>query len=361
MNPRILAPLTFCLPLAAAACGQAELDEFEAAPSALVQCDDGDHFDFAQLSGNLAGDPALAEVVGLDRVETCDEARQYMARLNEHNELAPTILDVEERFELEPVAEFGAEAGHELEDFGRSAQAILNANASSQSMLGVVEVGGGCTGVLITERAILTAAHCVDDVIAPNRNAFATVRISRYTPTETQVFNGQVRVNIHPNYSGDGDTGDDIAVIKLFAPATFGFGSSHRTRIYTGGQSPIGQMRLYGRGFSNKNGTGSSNLRYMDFNADWWGTNHYFERAYSRRVCNGDSGGPTLDWTPNGFRVVAGLHSNSTKSPTSGVCAMWNGKQRSVRLATKITWIEDMLDVTCRPFTDSGWNYVRCW
>ncbi|CAN0588920.1 unnamed protein product, partial [Laminaria digitata] len=174
-------------------------------------------------------------------------------------------------------------------------------------------------------------------------------------------FSGQVRINVHTNYSGDGDTGDDVAVVKLFAPDTFGFDHWHRTRIYTGGQSPIGQMRLYGRGFSNKNGTGSSNLRYMNFNPDWWGTNHYFERAYSRRVCNGDSGGPTIDWTPGGFRVVAGLHSNSTKSPTSGVCAMWNGKQRSVRLATKITWIEDMLDVTCRPFTDSGWNYVRCW
>lgn len=352
---RRITPALF-LPLLSLACGQAELDEFETAPVALERCaSDGEvdeHFDFAQLSNNLAADPGLAEVVGLERVDSCEQARQYMDRLNEHNELGPAI----ERVEAQYAPEFEL-----AENIGLSRREIRNANASSQAQSGVVEVGGGCTGVLITDRAILTAAHCVDQLVAPGRNGFANLTIRRYTPSEVTVYSGQVRINVHPNYSGDGDTGDDVAVVKLFAPDTFGFDHWHRTRIYTGGQSPIGQMRLYGRGFSNKNGTGASNLRYMYFNADWWGSNHYFERAYDRRVCNGDSGGPTIDWTPNGFRVVAGLHSNSVKSPTSGVCAMWNGKQRSVRLANKISWIEDMLDVTCRPFTDSGWSYVRCW
>ena len=40
---------------------------------------------------------------------------------------------------------------------------------------------------------------------------------------------------------------------------------------------------------------------------------------------------------------------------------MWNGKQRSARLQNKVDWIEDMLDVTCHPFDDGGWSYVRCW
>ncbi len=349
-----------------AACGQGELDEVESEPGELVRCEgtpQDSYFDMEQMTGNLTNDPDLIEVTGLHRVDTCDQARQYLKKLNEYNEslfLGDQGGVSVERPEPEAVESIEDVDG--FEGIGKTERWIKNANGTNMSQVGVVEIGGGCTGVVITSRAILTAAHCVDQLIAPAKNGWANLSIRRYNPNEVNVYSGQVRINIHPSYSGDGDTADDIAVIKLFSPNTFGLSTSHRTRIYTGLGSTIHTMRLYGRGFSGSSGGGSSILRFMYFTPDWWGPYHFLEDATgAARVCNGDSGGPTIDWTPNDYRVVAGLHSNSEKTSSSGVCAAYNGKQRSVRLQNKVSWIEDMLDVTCHPFTDNGWSYVRCW
>ncbi|MCK6544982.1 S1 family peptidase [Myxococcota bacterium] len=336
----------------ATACGAAGVEQVESSPGALVRCPGGledEHYDFAQMSGNLAQDPSLAAFVGLSGVASCEDARTYIARIQQFDELVAELDDPG----IQPVTP---------PPIDTAIQGIMNADGTNQSQAGVVEIGGGCNGIVINERAILTAAHCVDQLVAPNKNGWANLNIRRYTPAEVAVYSGQVRINVHPDYSGDGDTGDDVAVIKLFAPDTFDLGDEHRTRIYTGGGDTVGTMRLYGRGPSDEDGNGSSVLRFMYFAPDWWGPEHFLQHAGESRTCRGDSGGPTIDWTPNtGFRVVVGLHSNSEKSIFSGECAMWNGKMRSVRLQNKIAWIEDMIDFDCHDAADGAWSYVRCW
>lgn len=326
-----------------AACGPAEEPIIEGRPAALLPCElDGTtrYYDFEQMNETLELNPQLADYMQLDRVESCESARDYSLKFN---------LFQEETYFERPLPELAV-----------SARELKDAAAQNLSEPGILEIGSGCNGILINERAILTAAHCVDGLVAPARNGWANITIKRYLPAEDGVYQGQVRINIHPDFSGEEDAADDLAVIKLLAPAMFPeFALSDRTRIFTGFGSVINTMRLYGRGPNNENGTNHSIQRYMNFTPDWWGPKHFLQDAGVSRTCEGDSGGPTIDWTPSGHRVVAGIHSNSEKWP-GDICARENGKMRSNRLADKIEWIEDMIDVDCTPFTDDDWSYVRC-
>jgi hypothetical protein len=255
----------------AVGCGQGSLEEVESSAGALVRCAgevEDQHFDFEQLSGNLALNPQLAAAVGMSTVASCEDARTYLERVYELEERISGLEDPAAQLATPPAID-------------TSIHGIKNADGTNQSQAGVVEIGGGCTGIVINERAILTAAHCVDQLVAPSKNGWANLNIRRYTPAEVAVYSGQVRINVHPDYSGDGDTGDDVAVLKLFAPDTFNLGDEHRTRIYTGGGDTVGTMRLYGRGPSDEDGTGSSVLRFMYFTPDWWGPEHFFQPARS--------------------------------------------------------------------------------
>ena len=63
-------------------------------------------------------------------------------------------------------------------------------------------------------------------------------------------YEGMVRINIHPDYAGNGedwyvgDDGDDIAVIKLTS-GSFGFPDENRHRLYTGAMSTTARCAVY--------------------------------------------------------------------------------------------------------------------
>ena len=217
--------------------------------------------------------------------------------------------------------------------------------------------------MLITSRALITAAHCVDQWSEGHRNFW----LEDYTIKDfgSNTWEGDVRVNIHPNWTGgdfggQSDVADDIAVIKILS-GSFGFPSSHRHRLYKGYMSTIGWMKFFGRGNSSNSGGGSGTLRYMNFKSDWSGPYHFLMYADDpSRVCN-------RDLTPtNGYPTVAGLVT-SMEVLTSGNnrCAATGGKQRATRLQHKIRWIDDMIGGSdnddCTTFHDSGWVYERCW
>lgn len=88
-----------------------------------------------------------------------------------------------------------------------------------------VSAGGGqmgqCTGSIIDETNIITAAHCVADEDTNRQNAFsATVVISNYLRGRA-IFRGTGRVTVHSGYAASGDTKHDMAMIVLSSPLSW--------------------------------------------------------------------------------------------------------------------------------------------
>ncbi len=347
-----------------AACSACDADEADLSPPSfetqtrgdLVRCETGS-YDFLQINALLRDNPELSDALGVETVESCEDAQAFI----------DDSLDVVESFPSEPldgsVDEFRiaeAEASHLTEDgIIRLRFPTPSGNTSS------------CTGVLVHERAVITSAHCVDQLApggAKNFDAYG-IAVDNFGGGK---YDGKVRINIHPDYVGGSegyggsfDVGDDLAVVKLNY-GSFGFSDGARHRIYVGPLGMVGAMKFFGQGVTSNAG-GAGTLRRMSYTPTWAGPEHFLNTADTpSRVCKGDSGGPALDYLPSsGAPVVMGLAAFiEVNDANVDKCAKAGGKQSMTRLQNKVAFIDQALGGTdtddCNFYDVGGWQYYRC-
>ncbi len=322
----------------------------------LVRCEAGT-YDFLQINALLQDNPDLSDALGMETVQSCQDAQAFIDDGLDFVESFPSEPLVSADDELRVAA---AEASHLTED------GIIRLRFPAPS-------GGvsSCTGVLVHQRAVITSAHCVDQLApggAKNFDAYG-VAVDNFGGGK---YTGKVRINIHPDYVGGSeghaggfDVGDDLAVVKLNY-GSFGFSSNARHRIYVGPLGMVGAMKFFGQGVvSNAGGAGT--LRRMSYTPTWAGPEHFLNHANGpSRVCAGDSGGPALDYLPaSGVPLVMGLAALIEVNDVDvDKCAKAGGKQSMTRLQNKVEFIDQALGGTnaddCTYFDIGGWQYYRC-
>jgi hypothetical protein len=259
--------------------------------------------------------------------------------------------------------------------------------------------------VPISPRHILTAAHCIPDGVS----GWWRVRVQRATTSgadtgmPVQVGNYRVYIYQHEGWSGETDTGDDVALLSMerecinnderdaieLCSGSFYERNFDNNRVWLGNLALEVTMDIFGFGSTSRYSQTAAQLHTGKNGArisiDWTGPYHFLTDDETQAiVCFGDSGGPAM-LHQDTHGLVAGLLSNSAHWPGQ-FCARDEGateyrKQRWHRLSgTFANWIEPKLEANanftcpsagadcCLRFESqnaytgyANHSYARCW
>ena len=316
---------------------------------------------FDRMNAELAGDPSWRGYAGLDRVETCDDARAYQdlrIEFEEANAPAPTVGGGFPGELLPRVGEADGESNH---------PAVVRLTRNLSSLL--AGDSNGCSGTLIHPRVVVTAGHCFS-------SASGSMSLLREENGVVQDWVTQdATIYRHPNYTGVGDPGDDIGMVVFDEPIPGVDAGADTMRVMISSMLTGDKIVFHGWGIATHQGTGAGVLRYGVVTLNWASTRHFTDTVVKggARICKGDSGGTArLERGSNNLSVDLLGGMTSEFQVGSEFCPYPDDIQRWSATADKIDWIEDRLldngiDVTadgataCHRFSESGRDYMRCW
>lgn len=328
---------------------------------------------------------------GITKVQTCEDAREYVRTRHEVLESKPSLPGLElpggddsppprAAGDAEPESLLEEEEDAELLEKIRDGQVWNHAATARLEIYGSdARIANHCSAFLIGPRHLITSAHCFPSngnfpvhVYAGSGPGCATTYSDGNTcgdvPWRDGILNN-VSVTRNPGWAGGAER--DVAVVRHLERATWSAPantSASWLRVFSTHGALTNRFWSLGYGANHINGSGSGTRRMTlkDNPTSWAGQLHFKAKIVAGRghICRGDSGGPAINTTMlPGFDLAVGVSSGTDVVNITDDCG--SGGQEFRVANTTGDWVETVVEAsgtTCHNHSINGaWTYIRCW